>query len=556
MAEPVGHRAARAVSRAALVGAIALRALAPSEARAATAYDWPQFNGDARHSGYNQRETILSASNVASLKQLFQVTLPAVADSAPAVLTAVSTSSGLRDLLFINTKTGELIALDAHTGTTVWASQHAGTGCSGPAGPCVTESSPAIDPGRAFIYSYGLDGAVHRNAVTTGAETSGGGWPEVATLKPDVEKGASPLTVATSPAGVSYLYVANGAHYGDAGDYQGHVTTIRLSNGAQHVFNSLCSDLSAHFVESGSPDCPSPGSGIWGRAGVVYDSDLDTILVATGNGPFDPAQNHWADSVLMLTLGGTGSGSAPLDSYTPSSFLALQNADADLGSSSPAILPTPPGFPYPHLALQAGKDGFLRLLNLDNMSNQGSGRQAGRSGGELASISVPPSQNRVLTALAAWVNPTDGSTWAFVSSGGGTAGLQLAANGTSVTMRTMWTNASAPGSSPLVANGVVYVAGPNHIDALAGGSGALLWQGSIGGIHWESPVVANGILYIADESAHLTAFSVPGTLPPPVPAVPSRGLWFAAAALLAGGLMAGRRLIARGFRAERRANVA
>ena len=194
-------RTARALFGVAVAGAVALQARAPSEARAATAYDWPQFNGDAQHSGNNTHETLLSASNVASLTQLFQVTLPAVADSAPAVLTSVSTASGVHDLLFVNTRTGRLIALDAHTGATVWASQHAGTGCVGPAGPCITESSPAIDPGRAYVYSYGIDGNVHRNDVATGAEISGGGWPEAATVKPDLEKGASALTVATSRGG-------------------------------------------------------------------------------------------------------------------------------------------------------------------------------------------------------------------------------------------------------------------------------------------------------------------------------------------------------------------
>ena len=461
-----------------------------------------------------------------------------MADSAPAVLTSVSTASGVHDLLFVNTKTGRLIALDAHTGAMVWASQHAGTGCTGPAGPCITESSPAVDPGRADVYTNRIDGNVHRNDVATGAEISGGGWPEAATVKPDLEKGASALTVATSRGGASYLYATNGAVFGDAGDYQGHVTTINLANGAQNVFNGMCSQQTVHYVESGAPDCPSPGAGIWGRAGVVYDADLDKILTATGNGQFDPSLDRWGDSAIMLNPDGTGSGAPPFDSYTPTNYQGLGDGDLDLGSTSPVILPTPAGFPYPHLGLQSGKDGLLRLLNLDNMSNQGTGRLVGRTGGELALLNVPPNHNLMVAAIAVWVNPLDGTTWVFVSNHGGTSGLQLAANGTRVTLNAMWTNATS-GSSPLVAHGVLYVAGTNQIQALSATSGALLWQASIGAIHWESPVVANGVLYIADESAHLTAFSLPSPSPQ-VPAMPRRALWLMGAALLVGGLVTAR----------------
>jgi hypothetical protein len=519
-----------------LAGSAALLGLALSDARAATSYDWPQFNGDAAHSGNNTHETILSTASVATLTQLFQITLPAVADSSPVVLTSVSTGSGVHDLLVINTKIGRLLAVDAHTGATVWDVQHAGSTCVGAGEPCVTESTPAIDPGRGFIYSYGLDGNVHRNSITTGVESSGGGWPEQATAKPDIEKGSSALTVATSHGGTSYLYVTNGALFGDPGDYQGHVTVINLANGAQNVFNALCSNQTVHFVESGSPDCSQRGAGIWGRAGVVYDTDLDKVIASTGNGDFNVSVDDWGDTALMLNPDGTGSGSLPFDSYTPTTFLSLQNSDSDLGSTSPAILPIPTGFAYPHLALQAGKDGRLRLLDLDNMSNQGTGRQAGRTGGELFSVTVPPSANVVVTAVASWTNPVDGTAWAFVANSGGTSGLQLAGSGTSVTLSTKWTNTAAGGSSPLVANGVVYVAGANGIQALAATTGTVLWRSSIGGIHWESPVVANGVLYIADESAHLTAFSAPSSAPA-VPALPSRSLWLAGALLLIGGLV-------------------
>jgi outer membrane protein assembly factor BamB len=512
---------------------LALLAFAASDARAATPYDWPQFNGNARHSGLNTRETLLSAANVGRLQQLFQVTLPAVADSTPVLLTSVSTTGGAKDLLFVNTVQGGLVALDAHTGSTIWSVQHGKAACS-PGGTCITRSSPAIDPGRAYVYAYALDGNVHKHDVATGAESTGAGWPQVATLKPDVEEGASALTIATVRSGATYLYATSSGYPGDRGDYQGHVTTINLATGAQNVFNGLCSDQTFHFVESGSPDCASLQSGIWARAGVMYDADIDKVFAVTGNGPFAPSSHHWGDSVLTLNVDGTGASGAPLDSYTPANFQALQNGDVDLGSTAPLIVSAPPGSPYPHIAAQSGKDGILRLLNLDNLSNQGAGPQPGRTGGELATTLLPFA---MVTALAQWVNPADQSTWVFVGTDGSISAYQITISGSTLALASKWT-LSSRGTSPVVANDVLYVAGQSSVQALAPASGAQLWQASVGSIHWESPVVANGVLYITDGSAHLTAFApAPGV----VPALPAGAAPFAAVVLLLLGATAVRR---------------
>jgi PQQ-like domain len=515
-----------------LARSILLLALVPSNVWAAAPYDWPQFNGDARHSGDNTRETSLSSANVGQLRQLFQVPLPEVADSTPVLLTSMSTGSGVRDLLFVNTKQGRLLALDAHSGATVWTVLHANTGCSG--ANCVTTSAPAIDPARNYVYAYGLDGKVHKHDVATGTESTTGGWPELATAKPDVEKSSSALAVATARSGTSYLYVTHSGYPGDAGDYQGHLTAINLATGAQNVFNAACSTQVVHLVEGGSPDCPSRQSGIWARAGVIYDADIDKIFVVTGNGDFIPSSNDWGDSVVELNPDGTSAAGRPADSYTPASFQALQNQDLDLGSTAPVVLPTPAGFPYPHVGLQSGKDGIVRLLNLDNLSNQGTGPQPGRTGGELATLQL----SRVMTAAATWINPADSSTWVFVAATSSLAAYQLGANGSSVTLTSKWSK-STGATSPIVANNVLYVAASSGIQALSPATGAQLWQGSSGAsLHWESPVVANGILYILDENAHLTAFTAPAA--PSVPATTRGALALAAAALLALGLLAAR----------------
>jgi outer membrane protein assembly factor BamB len=525
------HSARRQV----LAGALLLALVATGDHEAAalgSPYDWPQFNGGPSHTGNNTSETTLSTANVSSLVQRFQVTLPSPIDGAPVELSNVATGSGTRNLLFLTTMAGHVLALDAGTGATVWSRQNApGTCISSNGSACITASSPAIDPSRAFVYSYGLDGMAHKYAVGDGTEVTTGGWPELITSKPTTEKSASALAVATSSDGSSHLYAVSGGYVGDAGDYQGHVTTINLSSGAQAVFNSLCSDQTVHFaLAPATPDCSAVQSAVWARAGVVYDPDMNKVFFGTGNGNFAPASLEWGDSVLAIHPDGTGAGTGPVDSYTPATFTSLQNSDLDLGSTAPAILPTPATSAVPHLGLQSGKDGLIRLLNLDNLSGAGA---PGHTGGEVGTVIAAPNSNAVFTAPAVWVRPSDASTWAFLADGSGVVALKLSIDGSgNPSLTKVWQ--SSGGNSPLIANGVLYVASSGSLRALDPATGTQLWQSTaIGTLHWASPVVANGMLYIGNQGAQLLAF---GLATSPVPALPRSVFWVALATLIAMGM--------------------
>ncbi len=474
----------------------------------ARAYDWTQFNGNPQHSGNNTRETIIGSSNVASLVSIFQATLPAVCDGVPVYLDRVGTSSGARDLLFAATVAGDLVALDAHSGAIVWTKSNPAGTCkiNNGSSTCYTTASPAIDPSRFFVYTYGLDGKVHKYRVGDGLEITDGGWPQTATLKPFDEKGSSNLATAVAADGTPYLYVCNGGYPGDNGDYQGHVTAINLASGVQRVFNAACSDEAVHFAEKpGTPDCAHVQTAIWARSGAVYDSVTNRLFVATGNGDYDGnSMGHdWGDSVLALNPNGTGISGKPLDAYTPANYQQLQDSDADLGSTAPAILPAP-GFTG-RLGLQSGKDATLRLIRLDDLSGHGA---PGFTGGALQTIAVPQG-GEVFSAPAVWKRSADGSTWVFVGNGSGTSALRLTASGSSASLSTQWTKASQPAFSPLVANGILFSAAGGIVRAVTPETGGILWSdsSSVGSIHWQSPVVANGILYLADGARHLTAWA-------------------------------------------------
>ena len=447
-------------------------------------------------------------TGAAAMAGRFKAALPSVADGTPAYLAGVATPGGSRDLLFLTTKDGHILALDARSGSTVWSHQYGPGACmiNGGDTPCYTTSSPAVDPSGRYVYSYGLDGRVHKYATSSGSESVGGGWPEVATLKGLDEKGSSAISIATARNGQSYLYMASGGYPGDRGDYQGHLTTINLRTGAQHVFNADCSDHAVHFVEHpGTPDCAQVQTAIWARPGAVYDAATDRIYVATGNGDFAPASHAWGESVLALNPDGSGANGGPLDSYTPSEYGHLNDTDADIGSTEPAILPTLPSGAHRHLGVQGGKDAMLRLLDMDNLSGQ---HATGRTGGALQVLPLPQGGD-VLTTPAVWTD-AHGTIWVFVSTSSGISGLRLVVRGATPRLQPVW-QSGAGGFSPAIDRGVLYYAGPGSLWALDAATGRTLrHNGGIGYIHWQSPRVAGGIVYLTDGDNRLSAFAAVG----------------------------------------------
>jgi PQQ enzyme repeat len=446
-------------------------------------------------------QPLITPQNVAGLRPLFRLALPDTVDGAPVHVSNVAMPDGsFRDLLIMTTMSGRLVAVDARTGGIRWVHD-------GPPGPRWTTASPAVDPDRTHIYSYGLDGRIHRYLVASGAEDPGQGWPQIVTLKGEVEKGSSALSTAETVGGRHYLYATTAGYPdpGDAGDYQGHVTAIDLDTGAQTVFNAACSDKAFHFVENGDDrnDCRNVQSGIWARSGVVYDPDTDRIFFTTGNGVYDGVRN-WADSIVALRPDGSSDGGTPVDSYTPSNYQQITDEDLDLSSTTVAILPAPAGNPDWHLAIQSGKDENIRLVDLTDLSGHG---LPGVTGGELQIIAVPQGK-AVLSRPATWSDPKGGS-WVFVANENGISALQLQATKAGEPyLKRRWQN-DIPGTSPIIVNDVLLLAANHRITALDPLHGHVLWSDtSIGPVHWQSPTVANGILYMPDNSGFLNAWSL------------------------------------------------
>jgi len=504
--------------------------LLAASASSAWAEDWLQFGYDAAHSSFNRVERGYPAPHDTGL--VYHYPLPSLTDTTPAYLSGVVTPSGTRDLLFLVSKNGTLMAVDANSTTLnlIWSQHPTGTGTT-------TQASAVVDPNLQYVYASGLDGKVHKYQVGNGNEITGGGWPQVSTLKPDQEKAASSLSIATANNGSSYLYSVTSGYIDDASEFQGHVTAIDLASGAQKVFNAQCSNLTIHFVYNGvlgQNDCQRIGggnSGIWGRPGAIYDAGTDRMFITTGNGRFDPtsltgAGMDWGDTVLALNPDGSGAGSGlPLDSYTPTTYgseipkVGLEGYDADLGSVSVAIVPAPNGTAsaYQHIGVQGGKDGCVRLLNLANLSGQ---HASGHVGGELQALNFPGGSNcatgldgpEIKSQPAVWVNPADGASWIYITTPyNGLAAYKIVLDGAGKpSLSQQWTSNS--GTSPIVANGIVYYLSGTHVKALEATSGTSMVADTSGwattafsGVHWQSPIVVGGRLYFVDGTSSIGA---------------------------------------------------
>jgi outer membrane protein assembly factor BamB len=439
--------------------------------------DWTRFGYDAARTSAGPSETGITTGNVRRLRRQ-DVELGGTADSSPIYLRGVVVRGKPRDVFVLTTSYGKAVAVSAATGALLWTfTPHGYEGWAGSSE--ITNSSPVSDPGRSLVYSASPDGVVHKLDLKDGTEVRAGGWPARITNDATHEKIGPALNLSGD-----LLLAATGGYTGDAPPYQGHVVAIdRRSGRLVNVWNSLCSDRKGLLAP---PSCPESGSAIWARAGVVVDPTTGNLLVATGDGRWD-GERYWGDSVLMLSPEGGGL----LQNWTPRNQEELEAGDVDLGSTAPAVV-------APHLAVQSGKDGILRLLDLRRLN--GTARAGTRTGGELQAIPAPGGAG-LFAAPAVWQSGS--SRWLFVATSGGTAGYRLVG----ARLRRAWERADG-GTSPVVAGGLLYVYDPSGgLRVYRPASGRLVATLPAAPGHWSSPIVTDGriALPVGNANDHATA---------------------------------------------------
>jgi hypothetical protein len=201
---------------------------------------------------------------------------------------------------------------------------------------------------------------LHALAITTGAEKFAGPKLISASVAGSGRGSASgriafdplkenPRAALTLADGVLYLTWASSC---DVDPYHGWVMAYDPRTLAQRAVLNVTPDGSE--------------AGIWlADTGPAADAE-GNLYVATGNGSFNANRNghDYGDSVLKLAL--DGSSLVIRDYFTPHNQDRISEADSDVGSSGPTILPDQPG-PHRHLLLQPTKDSTIYVIDRDEM---------------------------------------------------------------------------------------------------------------------------------------------------------------------------------------------
>ncbi|QXG74425.1 choice-of-anchor D domain-containing protein [Modestobacter sp. L9-4] len=282
------------------------------------------------------------------------------------------------------TENNHVYGLDGVTGAQRWdrslgpAWPSATVGCGDLAPTIGVTSTPVYDPATDSVYALAKvnDGGsakvphwwMHALDPVTGAERPNfpvmiGGAPTNDPTRP-----FNALTAMQRPGlllldGVVY---AGFASHCDYAPFVGYVAGVSTSGRQTTLW----------ATESGNANAEG---GIWQSGGGLVSDGPGQILFATGNGispakgPGKTPPSTLAESVVRLQVGGDGS-LAATDFFSPFDNAKLDQDDADLGSGAPLAIPDGYGSPlHPHLLVQVGKDGHVRLLDRDDLGGMGQG---------------------------------------------------------------------------------------------------------------------------------------------------------------------------------------
>jgi hypothetical protein len=345
------------------------------------------WHNDLMRTGANTNETILTPANVGSgnFGKLFQYTVDGDAYAQPLYVPGLNVGGQVRNVVFIATQRDKLYAFDADGGTTqpLWQKTLLGPGetflsFSDTGVPCcpapdigitgtpvidtttntlyVVARSKKGDPPQFFQRLYAIDiltGNV-KNQIDIRAEVPGTGDARfipgsTTTIFDKMDAAHARQSHENQRAGLVLLgnavYIAWGSH-SDIHPYHGWIMAYDKSTLAQ---------LKAVNITPNGQD-----GGIW-LSGGAPASDGSSLFVVTGNGPFDPAKNNWAQAVLKMspTLD-------VQDYFVPFNWSDLNKTDLDLSSGGVMLVPDQAS-PSPRLAITTGKDGVIYVLNRDNL---------------------------------------------------------------------------------------------------------------------------------------------------------------------------------------------
>jgi hypothetical protein len=379
------------------------------------------------------------------------------------------------------TESDAVVALSATDGSVLWSTS---VGTPVPSGdlPCgdITPtvgitSTPVVDPTRneVFVVADQLVGTAIQHRLYGLDVTTGAVLLDQVVDPPGSDPKALLQRVALTLDDGQVVF-GFGGNSGDCSDYHGWVEAVPETGGTARTFE----------VDSGTGQ--SQGA-IWmGGAALVVDGS-GNLWVAAGNGSSNKAGDAYDDSDSVLEL-------SPqltlLQSFTPSTWLNDNLTDADLGSSSPAVLPD-------GLVFQAGKSGKGYLLEAAKL---------GGIGGQVAEL------DGLCSGVVDGGDAFNGSV-VYAPCSAGVEAVRVGTSPPSLTL--LWRTATGSKGPPILAGGLVWTINGTSLYGLDPATGVATVRFTLSGEanHFPTPAVGDGLL-LAPTTDQVTAFT-----PPPVTSV-------------------------------------
>jgi hypothetical protein len=356
---------------------------------AAGATDVLTYHNDNARTGQNLSEAILTPAAVGTSRfGLLRVLLvDGLVDAQPLVVSNLGVGGKTRNVLFVATEHGSVYSFDADDGTALMHASLLGSGettsdsrsCSQVSPEIGVTATPVIDR------SAGANGTLY--AVAMSKDAAGNYYQrlhalDLATL---AEQATSPVVVQASYPG-SGAHSSNGQVVFDPAQYKERVGLTLVGGTVYTAWASHC-DIAPYTGWIIGYDrttlaqtrvlnvIPNGNDGaIWQAGGGMAADAQGNLYALVGNGTFDttldgaglPVNRDYGNAFIKVSIANP---IHVVDYFAMDNDVSESASDVDLGSGAPMLLPdaTDAGGTVRHLAVGAGKDGHLYVVNRDDL---------------------------------------------------------------------------------------------------------------------------------------------------------------------------------------------